>query len=229
MQVTISQQQEFILRTSRVRLPAIADRVDSFLARMLEQNCDSYLAHRVKPAVEARRAGNFAAVRRWPERAMGYLQTWLLASLSGARMTINLEDPLCWAAMLHSSWIAAGFGAMRGSPQLRWVQRTAREDKPRFNLTDQIGTVLRARLSCARAFVSVWEGCRVYITEFLRENAAPCRALANEVSNNGAALRGMMALALELDAQAVAVEAGRLTAREIEAVPTNGGEKAQPD
>jgi hypothetical protein len=39
----------------------------------------------------------------------------------------------------------------------------------------------------------------------------------------------MLALALELDAQAVAAEAGRLTAREIEAVPTNGGEMPQPD
>ena len=118
---------------------------------------------------------------------------------------------------------------MGGSPQLRWMQRVARQDRRRFNLSDQIGTVLRARLFCARAFVSIWGGCRVDIAEFLREKAAQCRALADEVSNNDAASRGMLALALELDAQAVAVEAGRLTAREIEAVPTNGGEKAQPD
>jgi putative Mn2+ efflux pump MntP len=57
------------------------------------------------------------------------------------------------------------------------------------------------------------------IAEFLREKAAQCRALADEVSDNDSASRSMLALALELDAQAVAVEAGRVTAREIEAVP----------
>jgi hypothetical protein len=75
MQVTISQHQELILRTSLILLPTIADRVDGFLARLLEQNCDPYPAHRVKPAVEALRTGNFTAARRWLERAMGYLQT----------------------------------------------------------------------------------------------------------------------------------------------------------
>jgi hypothetical protein len=55
----------------------MADRVDGFLARMLEQNCDPYLAHRVKPAVEALRAGNFAAARGWLGPAMSYLRTRL--------------------------------------------------------------------------------------------------------------------------------------------------------
>ncbi|HEY2533858.1 MAG TPA: hypothetical protein VGJ20_39040 [Xanthobacteraceae bacterium] len=59
--------------------------------------------------------------------------------------------------------------------------------------------------------------------------AAQCRALADEVSDNDAASRSMLALALELDAQAVAVEARRVTALEIEAVATNGGEKPQYD
>jgi hypothetical protein len=73
-----------------------------------------------------------------------------------------------------------------------------------------------------------WWGAYLDIAEFLREKAAQCRALADEVSNNDMASRSMLALALELDAQAVAVEAGRLTAREIEMVPP-GGEKPQPD
>ena len=77
MPMTIGQHQELILRTSLVLLPKMADRVDGFLARLLEQNCDPYLAHRVKPAVEALRGGNFAAACRWLERAMGYLQTRL--------------------------------------------------------------------------------------------------------------------------------------------------------
>jgi len=55
------------------------------------------------------------------------------------------------------------------------------------------------------------------IAEFLREKAAQCRALAGEEDCSGAAERGLLALALELDAQAVAIEAGRATAREIEA------------
>lgn len=55
----------------------MADRLDRFLARLLEQNCDPYLAHRVKPAVEALRARNSTAARRWLERAMSYLRTRL--------------------------------------------------------------------------------------------------------------------------------------------------------
>jgi hypothetical protein len=75
MPMTISQHQELILQTSLILLPTMADRVDGFLARLLEQNCDPYLAHRVKPAVEALRAGNFAAARHWLRRAISYLQT----------------------------------------------------------------------------------------------------------------------------------------------------------
>jgi hypothetical protein len=90
---------------------------------------------------------------------------------------------------------------------------------------DPIGTELTAKLLCDSALISVWEGAWVDIAEFLREKAAQCRALAEEVASNDAVTRGMLALALELDAQAVAVEAGRVAAREIEAVATNGGEK----
>ena len=55
------------------------------------------------------------------------------------------------------------------------------------------------------------------VAEFLRSKAAQCRKLAEEASDSEAAARGLLALALELDAQAVAIEAGRATAREIEA------------
>jgi hypothetical protein len=55
------------------------------------------------------------------------------------------------------------------------------------------------------------------IAEFLREKAAQCRTLAQEDDCSGPAERGLLAMALELDAQAVAIEAGRATAREIEA------------
>ena len=54
------------------------------------------------------------------------------------------------------------------------------------------------------------------IAEFLRAKAAQCRTLAEEASGHEAAIRGLLALALELDAQAVAIEAGRATEREIE-------------
>ena len=59
------------------------------------------------------------------------------------------------------------------------------------------------------------------VAEFLRGKATDCRALAEQVGESETAVRGLLALALELDAQAVAIEAGRATAREIEA-----GEKA---
>jgi len=55
------------------------------------------------------------------------------------------------------------------------------------------------------------------VAEFLRQKAAQCRTLAEEASASEPAQRGLLALALELDAQAVAVEAGRATAREIDA------------
>ncbi|MFZ2008108.1 MAG: hypothetical protein WB697_05540 [Stellaceae bacterium] len=53
--------------------------------------------------------------------------------------------------------------------------------------------------------------------EFLRQKATQCRTLAEEVSASEPAQRGLLALALELDAQAVAIEAGRATAREVDA------------
>jgi len=55
------------------------------------------------------------------------------------------------------------------------------------------------------------------VAEFLRQKAAQCRTLAEESSASEPTQRGLLALALELDAQAVAVEAGRATAREVEA------------
>jgi hypothetical protein len=55
------------------------------------------------------------------------------------------------------------------------------------------------------------------VAEFLRQKAAQCRTLAEEAAASEPAQRGLLALALELDAQAVAVEAGRATAREVEA------------
>jgi hypothetical protein len=69
----------------------------------------------------------------------------------------------------------------------------------------------------------------VDITEFLREKAAQCRALAEEIGNNDGAGRSMLAMAVELDAQAVALEAGRVTALEIDAITTNASEKPQSD
>ena len=55
------------------------------------------------------------------------------------------------------------------------------------------------------------------VAEFLRQKATQCRTLAEEAAASEPTQRGLLALALELDAQAVAVEAGRATAREIEA------------
>jgi hypothetical protein len=55
------------------------------------------------------------------------------------------------------------------------------------------------------------------LAEFLRQKAIQCRALAEEAATSEPAQRGLLALALELDAQAVAIEAGRATAREVEA------------
>jgi hypothetical protein len=60
------------------------------------------------------------------------------------------------------------------------------------------------------------------VAEFLRGKAADCRALAEQVAESDTAVRGLLALALELDAQAVAIEAGRATAREIEAGEKDG-------
>jgi hypothetical protein len=60
------------------------------------------------------------------------------------------------------------------------------------------------------------------IAEFLRGKASDCRALSEQVADSQTAVRGLLALALELDAQAVAIEAGRATAREIEAGDKDG-------
>jgi hypothetical protein len=52
--------------------------------------------------------------------------------------------------------------------------------------------------------------------EFFREKANQCRAMAANLADGAATIRGLNALALELDARAVAIEAGRATTREIE-------------
>jgi hypothetical protein len=52
--------------------------------------------------------------------------------------------------------------------------------------------------------------------EFFREKADQCRAMAAGLADSAATLRGLNALALELDARALAIEASRATAREIE-------------
>jgi hypothetical protein len=68
-------------------------------------------------------------------------------------------------------------------------------------------------------FGHCYEGGRVDdAAEFLRQKATQCRTLAEESPAGEPAQRGLLALALELDAQAVAIEAGRATSREIDAV-----------
>jgi hypothetical protein len=52
--------------------------------------------------------------------------------------------------------------------------------------------------------------------EFFREKANQCRALAFGIADAAATARGLHALALELEARALALEAGRATSREIE-------------
>ena len=51
---------------------------------------------------------------------------------------------------------------------------------------------------------------------FFREKASRCRVMAAALADSAATTRGLRALALELDARALAVEAGRATSREIE-------------
>lgn len=53
--------------------------------------------------------------------------------------------------------------------------------------------------------------------EFFREKAQQCRAMAVGAYDINAIARGLHALALELDARALAMEAGEATAREIDA------------
>lgn len=64
------------------------------------------------------------------------------------------------------------------------------------------------------------------VAEFLRQKATQCRTLAEEASAGEPTQRGLLALALELDAQAVAIEAGRATAREIDAAISSETESA---
>ena len=61
--------------------------------------------------------------------------------------------------------------------------------------------------------------------EFFREKASQCRSLATNLTDNAATARGLWALALELDARALAIEAGRATTYEIEPAISrqNGG------
>lgn len=58
------------------------------------------------------------------------------------------------------------------------------------------------------------------LAEFLRQKATQCRVLAEEAAASEPAQHGLLALALELDAQAVAIEAGRVTARVVDAATT---------
>ena len=60
--------------------------------------------------------------------------------------------------------------------------------------------------------------------DFFREKAIQCRAMAAGLADSTATMRGLHALALELDARALAIDAGRATAREIEP-----GEALRPD
>ena len=59
-------------------LPENVDEVDGLLTQLIETNRDPYLAHRIKPAVQALRVGNSTAAQYWLERAVGYLQTRLV-------------------------------------------------------------------------------------------------------------------------------------------------------
>ena len=57
--------------------------------------------------------------------------------------------------------------------------------------------------------------------EFFREKANLCRTMAISIDDADATARGLHALALELDASALAIEAGDATAREIEPEGSN--------
>jgi hypothetical protein len=56
------------------------------------------------------------------------------------------------------------------------------------------------------------------VAEFLREKAAQCRTMAEGAGGDSATANGLYAMALEMEAQALAIEAGESTARSIEAV-----------
>ena len=75
---TIGEQQILTLRTVLAFLPTNVDEVDGLLTQLIETNRDPYLAHRIKPAVQAFRVGNSTAAQYWLERAVGYLQTRLV-------------------------------------------------------------------------------------------------------------------------------------------------------
>jgi hypothetical protein len=66
--------------------------------------------------------------------------------------------------------------------------------------------------------------------EFFRDKATQCRAMAAEVADHASIQRGLLALALELEARAVAVEAGRATDRAMASAnghKTNGGDSSE--
>lgn len=54
------------------------------------------------------------------------------------------------------------------------------------------------------------------LAEFLREKAAQCRTMAHQAGDDSATANGLFALALELEAQALAIDAAESTARLIE-------------
>jgi hypothetical protein len=60
------------------------------------------------------------------------------------------------------------------------------------------------------------EHLKLETAEFFREKANQCRAMAAGLADTASTARGLNALALELDAHALAIEAGRATARELE-------------
>jgi hypothetical protein len=61
---------------------------------------------------------------------------------------------------------------------------------------------------------------------FLREKANQCRSLAEGLTADDGASRGLNAMALELDARALAIEASRVTAREIESEISAASDKS---
>jgi hypothetical protein len=72
---TAGENQALTLGIALALLPTKVDKVYSLLTQIIESNRDPYLAHRIKPAVQALRVGNLTATRYWLERAVGYLQT----------------------------------------------------------------------------------------------------------------------------------------------------------
>jgi hypothetical protein len=75
---TTGEKQIVTLRIALALLATQVDKVDGLLTQLIEQNRDPYLAHRIKPAIQALRIANSTAARHWLERAVGYLQTRLV-------------------------------------------------------------------------------------------------------------------------------------------------------